>query len=165
MFKKIRKIFFWKLFSLLYIESSEDYLSLSEVQLFSSRIHKFRDYSGGSPISNVAVYQPEESLNGNFAGMQARGTWMLSFRDVASRITTMTSDGRDRYDSHGRGAIDDWVLVLTSTTGVVKTYHMDISAIVKTLPIYGKLYIYDTKYQARGRPIEFIKGMQRNNGK
>merc|ERR1712195_374510 len=94
------------------LESSEDYLSLSEVQLFSSRIHKFRDYSGGSPISNVAVYQPEESLNGNFAGMQARGTWMLSFRDVASRITTMTSDGRDRYDSHGRGAIDDWVLVL-----------------------------------------------------
>ena len=41
---------------------------------------------------------------------------------------------------------------------------MDISAVVKTLPIYGKLYIYDTKYEARGRPIEFIKGMQRNNG-
>ena len=45
-----------------------------------------------------------------------------------------------------------------------RTYHMDITAVVKTLPIYGKLYIYDTKYEARGRPIEFIKGMQRNNG-
>ena len=145
------------------LESAEDYLSLAEVQVYSERTHKFRDYSGGSPISNAATYQPEESLNGNFAGMQARGTWMLGFRDVAARTTTMTSDGRDRYDSHGRGAIDDWVLVLTDVFGVARTYHMDISAVVKTLPIYGKLYIYDTKYEARGRPIEFIKGMQRNN--
>ena len=88
----------------------------------------------------------------------------MSFSDVQARMTTQTADGRDRYDSHGRGAIDDWVLVLTDNQGTTRTYHMDISAVVKTLPIYGALYIYDTKYEARGRPIEFIKGMQRNNG-
>ena len=41
--------------------------------------------------------------------------------------------------------------------------HAVIVAVVKTLPIYGKLYIYDTKYEARGRPIEFVKGTDQNN--
>lgn len=41
----------------------------------SSRSHTFRDYTGGSPVSNADVYQPEETLNGNFGGMQARGTF------------------------------------------------------------------------------------------
>ena len=102
------------------LESSEDYLSLAEIQIFSERTHKLRDYTGGSPITNVAAYQPEESFTSNFHGMQARGHWMLSFSDVMARTTTMTSDGRDRYDSHGRGAIDDWVLVLTDTRGIAR---------------------------------------------
>jgi hypothetical protein len=145
------------------LESSTDYLSLAEVIVKSSRSHTFRDYTGGSPISNAVVYQPEETLNGNFAGMQARGTWLLSFADKVARTTKITSRGNHLYDSHGRGAIDDWVLVLTDNKGITRTYHMDISAVVKTLPIHGKLYIYDTKYEARGRPIEFVKGTDQNN--
>jgi hypothetical protein len=146
------------------LESSEDYLSLSEVQVYGARSEKVRDYTGGSPITAMTVYQPEESLAGNFGGMRARGPWLLSLADSTSRTTIMTSDSRPRYDAHGRGAIDDWVLVLTDTAGTVRTYHMDISAIIKTLPIYGKLYEYDPTWKTRGRPIEFIKGMQRNNG-
>merc|ERR1712216_675400 len=95
--------------------------------------------------------------------MQARGTWLLSFSDTAARTTVKSTQGNDWHDSHGRGAIDDWVLVLTDNQGIARTYHMDISAVVKTLPIYGKLYIYDTKYEARGRPIEFVKGTDQNN--
>lgn len=145
------------------LESSTDYLSLAEVSVKSSRSHTFRDYTGGSPVSNADVYQPEETLNGNFGGMQARGTWLLSFSDTVARTTVKSTQGNDRHDSHGRGAIDDWVLVLTDNQGIARTYHMDISAVVKTLPIYGKLYIYDTKYEARGRPIEFVKGTDQNN--
>eukprot|EP00946_MAST-07B_sp_MAST-7B-sp1_P001368 g1368.t1 len=146
------------------LESSEDYLSLSEVQVYAVRSEKIRDYTGGSPITPLTVYQPEESFEGTFSGMRARGPWLLSLADSKARTTILTSDNRPRYDAHGRGAIDDWVLVLTDTAGTVRTYHMDISATIKTLPIYGKLYEYDPTWKTRGRPIEFIKGMQRNNG-
>ena len=61
------------------LESAEDYLSLAEVTVQKARSHTFRDYTGGSPISNAAVYQPEESLNGNFGGMQARGMFVGVF--------------------------------------------------------------------------------------
>ena len=141
----------------------DEYLSLAELQVFASRDKTIRYYTGGSPIV-AGTYQPEESLRENFRGLRSRGPWILSLSDLAPRVTVQSADGRPSHDAHGRGAIDDWVLVLNSTSGRSYKYHMDVSAVVKNLPVYGKLYVYDEVNKARGMPIRFVKGLQRTDG-
>ena len=73
-------------------------------------------------------------------------------------------DTKDSSGVHGRGAIDDWTMTITDTNGTNRTYHMDISAVVKTLPTYGRLFIYNEEWKARGRQIGFVKGQGEHLG-
>ena len=67
------------------------------------------------------------------------GTWLLSFSDTAARTTVKSTQGNDWHDSHGRGAIDDWVLVLTDNQGIARTYHMDISGMYRINSVKNKI--------------------------
>jgi len=147
------------------LESSEEdvYLSLAEVQVFSEASAEIQHYRGGSPIVGGA-YQSEESLDENFRGIRARGLWVLSIRDFVRRNTFSPTDSRPSYDVNGRGAIDDWTLTIRDTNNKTRIYYMDIFAEVKTLPTYGRLFIYNEKWKARGKQIGFVKGQHQHLG-
>jgi hypothetical protein len=136
---------------------SDGYLSIAEVQVFQEASSEIQHYRGGSPIVG-GTYQSEESLDENFRGIRARGLWILSIRDLVRRNTVDTMDSRPSYDVNGRGAIDDWTLTIRDTENKTTIYHMDIFAEVKTLPTYGRLFIYNEKWKARGKQIGFVKG-------
>jgi hypothetical protein len=141
------------------LESREPdaYLSIAELQAYATQTNEVRYYRGGSPIM-ADTYHSEESLRENFGGIRARGLWVLSLRDYKRRRTVNTHDSRAPYDIHGRGAIDDWTLTITDTRNQTRVYYMDIAAVVKTLPTYGRLFVYNEEWRARGRQIGFVKG-------
>jgi len=145
------------------LESREPdaYLSIAEVQIYPVRTNELRYYRGGSPIM-ADTYNSEESMRENFGGIRARGLWVLSLRDNMRRRTVHTQDSRPAYDIHGRGAIDDWTLTITDTRNQTRIYYMDIAAVVKTLPTYGRLFVYNEEWKARGRQIGFVKGQGEN---
>ena len=134
-----------------------EYLSIAEVEVFQGRSKTVLSYKGGSPIAS-GTYQPEQSLRQNFAGMHSRGPWILSILDLEPRKIVTNYDGSTSHDAHGRGAFDDWVLVLTVRNashpqGAAKKkimYHMDIFTVVETLPSYGKLFVTTKSMPHRG---------------
>jgi hypothetical protein len=147
------------------LESSakDAFLSIAELQVYPHQTNEVRYYRGGSPVA-AGTYSSEESLTENFGGIRARGIWILSIRDMVQRRVVNTQDSRPSYGVHGRGAIDDWTLTITDTNGTKRIYHMDISAVVKTLPTYGRLFIYNEEWKARGREIGFVKGQGQHLG-
>merc|ERR1711912_187944 len=53
---------------------------------------------------------------------------------------------------------------IRDTENKTTIYHMDIFAEVKTLPTYGRLFIYNEKWKARGKQIGFVKGQHQHLG-
>jgi len=122
------------------------YLSLAEVQIFEARRPTLAGYNGGSPIPATSypggvTYSPEQSLDEAFRGLSAEGMWNLHITDDAVRETLNEATSEPTEDIHGQGAVSDWVLHVTDTSGTTRDYYMDMIATVETMPKYGNLFI------------------------
>merc|ERR1711865_119665 len=98
------------------------YLSLAEVQIFEARRPTLAGYNGGSPIPATSypggvTYSPEQSLDEAFRGLSAEGMWNLHITDDAVRETLNEATSEPTEDIHGQGAVSDWVLHVTDTSG------------------------------------------------
>jgi hypothetical protein len=68
------------------------------------------------------------------------GLWSLQITD-GEHILRKAGPAGTWEQSHGRGALADWLLLITDYANNLRVYYMDITASVDVLPKYGYLHV------------------------
>ena len=114
-------------------------LSIAEIEVYSELLHTLSRaplHNGPIPPSDVTEpYQPIYPFKTAFSNSVYDGRWNIKIsQDLNSQGQFLEGF------SMAAGKVSDVVLVITDYAGYVHTYYQDITAIVSTLPKYGRLY-------------------------
>jgi hypothetical protein len=100
----------------------------------------------GSPVP-AGIYTGESSIQDAFSGTKVVGAWFLEVQDLTAQYVINEASSLLRAQRHGVGALSDWQLQISAQSengeiyNYTTTHHVDISAVIETLPVYGALYI------------------------
>jgi hypothetical protein len=130
--------------------SDGNFLSIAEVQVYSTRTVTTSTYDGGSEVEATPVVRPFQAfqdMSELFQSTTIDGTWSLTVRDISPAL--QVKEGGTVKEWNGLGRLSDWVLLITDQSNLLHAYYMDITATVTTHPKYGDLFVETPSPSAR----------------